>query len=94
MLFFQIQAAKIVKGERRAKRKRSFLAWLCRAASYLRETKITKGERSCKPKACFWAKNCRAASYLRETKIVKITHIYTIYFCKETKEGTDLLKKD
>ncbi len=65
MLFFQIQAAKIVKGERRAKRKRSFLAWLC-----------------------------RAASYLRETKIVKITHIYTIYFCKETKEGTDLLKKD
>ena len=64
MLFFQIQAAKIVKGERRDKRKRSFLAWLC-----------------------------RAASYLRKTKIVKITHIYTIYFCKETKEGTDLLKK-
>ena len=42
MLFFQVQAAKIVKGERRDKRKRSFLAWLCRAASYLRETKTLK----------------------------------------------------
>ena len=42
MLFFQIQAAKIVKGERRDKRKRSFLAWLCRAASYLRKTKLRK----------------------------------------------------
>ena len=29
-----------MKGERRDKRKRSFLAWLCRAASYLRETKV------------------------------------------------------
>ena len=32
-----------MKGERRDKRKRSFLAWLCRAASYLRETKVVCG---------------------------------------------------
>ena len=29
MLFFQVQAAKITKGERRDKQKGSFLAWLC-----------------------------------------------------------------
>uniref|UniRef100_UPI003FF13753 hypothetical protein n=2 Tax=Paraprevotella clara TaxID=454154 RepID=UPI003FF13753 len=34
-----LRVTKIAKGERRDKRKRSFLAWLCRAASYLRISK-------------------------------------------------------
>ncbi len=42
MLFFQVQAAKITKGERRDKQKGSFLAWLCWAVSYPRETKTVK----------------------------------------------------
>ena len=63
MLFFQIQAAKIVKGERRDKRKRSFLAWLCRAASYLRVTKIVKGERRDKRKRSFLTMPCIGKGY-------------------------------